>query len=68
MSLKFLWSPSRELFAIIHPEESPFSVLRFNIFTCLTLNFDDHKSIISVLNFPCLVFSSLNTSESLVAL
>jgi hypothetical protein len=27
VSLMFRWSPSRELFAVIHPEEPPFNVL-----------------------------------------
>jgi hypothetical protein len=62
MSLKFHWSPSRELFGIIHPEEPLFNILSY-----LTMNFDDCKSIISVLNFPYLVFL-FYCSKSLVAL
>jgi hypothetical protein len=61
-------SVSQQRIGIIHPEEPPFIVSRFNIFTYSTLNFNDCKSVISVLNFPCLVFTLFYCSKSLVAL
>jgi hypothetical protein len=56
MPLKSHCSPNRELFGIIYPEEPPFNVSRVNIFTYLTLNFNDCKSVISVLNFPFSIY------------
>jgi hypothetical protein len=66
--LKFSNSISLLLIILIFQNtvEPPFNVLQFKVFPYLSINLNDFKSIISVLNYLHLIFSSVQCSNPLL--